>query len=139
MYVRTIRYQFNATSHSQVLHSLVRAVTLASASDSRVRVQTLASTSNSNVPLASTKQNYTKIWQTLFINSSTSCCYFNISFMRWIFSRCHAHFIYYSTLYEYFNTSSIYLVGATPIILTVVLRLQGRSQTLRDGRAHQFL
>ena len=37
--------------------------------------------------------------------SSTSCCYFNTSFMRLIFGRCHTHFIYYSTPCYYFNTS----------------------------------
>ena len=50
--------------------------------------------SNSNVPITSTRQNYADIWHALFINSSTSCCYFNTSFMRSIFGRCHAHFIY---------------------------------------------
>ena len=85
----------------------------------RSRVQILASTSNSNVPIVSIRQNDADIWRALFINSSTSCCYFNTSFMCSIFGRCHAHSIYYSIPCYYFNTSfmrSIYLVDATPTI-----------------------
>ena len=38
------------------------------------------------------------VWYALFINSCTSCCYFNTSFMHSIFGSCHAQFIYRTTV-----------------------------------------
>ena len=54
--------------------------------------ETFTSASKSIHKLASTRQNYADLWHAHFINSSTSSYYFNTSFMRLLFSRCHAHF-----------------------------------------------